>query len=84
MTQLLTAPEVYSQDKAGHRFMVELASNELELDAWGVPVPKHIKVVDVVVSEPTLEALAQLIAASEWLQGYELVSFWQPEDSAPF
>lgn len=33
MLQLLTAPETLAQPTLAHRFMVELASNELVLDA---------------------------------------------------
>jgi hypothetical protein len=82
--ELLTAPEVYEQNLVGYRFKVSLNTKGLELDWWGNLVPKDTKVIDIVVTEPTRSAIKQLIATCEWLQGYELVSFWQPEDSAPF
>jgi len=45
-------------------------------------------VIDVVVLEPTEEAIKTLIAAAEWLKGYTLVKFWAPQpdtdEDAPF
>jgi len=77
---LLTSPEARTAKTRTYRFYVELASTNCDYEG----VPEWTRTIDVVVSEPTLEAITQLIAACEWLQGYELVSFWQPEDSAPF
>ncbi len=82
--ELLTDPKIYEQNLVGYRFKVSLDTKALELDWRENPVPKNSKVIDIVVTQPTRSAIKQLIAACEWLQGYELVSFWQPEDSAPF
>jgi hypothetical protein len=72
MTQTLTAPEVVEQKSTGHRFFVEPASDESELDVWGIPVPVEFKTIDVaVVTEPTREAIATLVADCEWLLGYK-------------
>ena len=76
--QLLTAPQV--QPTQAHRYMVELASNDLELDAYGEAVPKDFKTLDVVVSEPTIEALTTLLQVTGYLNGYGIVSHWIPED----
>lgn len=80
MLDLLTAPETLAQPTLAHRFLVELASDKTELDCEGVPVPKEFKTIDVVVLEPTEQAIKTLIAAADWLKGYSLVSFWTPED----
>ncbi len=84
MFQLLTAPETLAQPTLAHRFMVELASDELELDRDGIPVPVDYKMVDLVVTEPTKTAIQTLIAATSWLKGYTMVSHWIPEDNCPF
>lgn len=47
MLQLLTAPETLAQPTLAHRFLVELASTETELNHEGVPVPKEFKTIDV-------------------------------------
>lgn len=80
MLDLVTAPETLAQPTLAHRFMVELASTETELDAQGVPVPKEYKTIDVVLLEPTKQAIKTLIAATDWLKGWTMVSHWVPED----
>lgn len=85
MTQQLTAAEVIEQKLTGHRFMVELMTLELELDNLGIPVPVDFKVIDVVVAQPTAEAIEQLIASVPFLEAYSVVSFWKPEEcDCPF
>ncbi len=44
---------------------VQLASNELELDAYGIPVPKDWKTITLIV------------AAIPKLEGYSIVDHWQ-------
>lgn len=80
MIALLTAPETLNQPEQAHRFMAQLASIETELDACGVTVPATTKMLDVVVSDPSFEAIEFLISSVDWLKGYSLKSFWQPED----
>lgn len=43
--QVLTAAEVIEQKLEGHRFFVELATLELEIDDWGIPVSKDSRVI---------------------------------------
>ncbi len=76
MLELLTATETFTQATKAHRFMVEVASNEVDFE--GVPV--DFKVIDVVVTKPSKQAIKSLISAADWLQGYSLVRFWIPED----
>lgn len=85
LTELLTAPSAISTKAPTYRYLVELASKETELDRDGFEVPSRYKTIDVVVTENSREAIAQLIAAAGWLQGWELAFFWvgEPED-APF
>lgn len=57
MMAYLTDSEVYANQPTYHRFIVELASDEQELDVWEIPVPKDFKIIDVVVVQPTVEAI---------------------------
>jgi len=82
-TSYLTAPQAEKTQRT-YRYLVEMASNELELDRDGIPVPKHLQIVDVVVTEPGVKAIKALIAATDWLSGYTTVSHWIPSDCSEF
>ena len=84
MLQLLSAPETLTSSASAHRFLVELASNELVLDAQGIPVPQEFKTIDVCVMSPTLEAIATLLQATGYLNGWNIVSHWIPSDCCCF
>ena len=75
----LTAPDAISA-KQSYRYYVEVAC--LKRDFEGVP--EFTRTIDVVVTQPTPDALRQLINACGWLNGYELVSYWEPDYIAPF
>lgn len=60
-------------------FKVELATNESELDAYGVEVPADYKTIDVDVVEPTIEAITLLLQSTGELDGWGIVAHWQPE-----
>jgi len=70
MIALLTAKETLTQPEQAHRYMVELASNEL--DCEGVPV--DVRLLDVCVTVPSKKAIELLIASADWLKGYSLGS----------
>jgi len=63
-----------------YRFFVKLASNEVEVDPWDEPVPANFKAIDVVVTQPTQEAIATLIASYDWLKEYSIVHYWQESE----
>ena len=73
MPQLLTAPEALSANHT-YSYFCELASTQLDYD--GIPETSHV--VDVVVAEPTQSAIENALSPGDWLQGYSLVSYWQP------
>lgn len=79
--QYLTAPEA-QETKLTYRYFAELASNEFDYEG----LPKHCRIIDVVVLEPTEAALKTLMAATGWLKGYTLVGFWlpEPDENTPF
>lgn len=81
---LVTCRQVYEQKLVGHRYFVELVSKQVELQEDRA-VPIRTQVLDVVVVEPTRTAIEQLLAACGWLEGYEVVSYNEPDfDEAPF
>ncbi|OWY63675.1 hypothetical protein B7486_51710 [cyanobacterium TDX16] len=78
---LITTPEVYAWELTGYRYFVELVSNKTQLQD-DRPIPVHTQVVDVVVTQPTINALfelneviAQLISTCDWLKGYSILSY---------
>ncbi len=74
MFTLLKAPDI-TQATPAHRFMVEVASNELDYEG----IPLDIRTVDLLLSVPTREAISVAIAEAQWLKGYSLMSYWLPE-----
>lgn len=76
----LTASEVKTTKHRTYRYLVELASNQVDHD--GVPVCHRI--VDVVVLENTLEAIKAVITAAGYLCGYTIVAYWIPSDCTEF
>jgi len=81
---LVTCPQVYAQKLIGHKFFVELVSRKCELqDNRAVPV--STQTLDVVVVEPTFQAIEQLLAATGWLKSWQIVSYSKVElYEAPF
>ncbi len=76
----LTAPDAV-QAKQSYRYYVQLASKQRDWEG----VPEVTRTIDVVVTQPTQNAIVQLINACGWLKDWELVSYWEPYfDSAPF
>ena len=84
MITLLSAPETLTAPALAHRYMVQLASIETELDAYGVPVPATTTTLDVCVVEPSLVAITTLLQAGGHLDGYSIMSYWTPEDCSCF
>ncbi|PSB46864.1 hypothetical protein C7B80_11890 [Cyanosarcina cf. burmensis CCALA 770] len=80
----LTAPEVLALKLVGHRYFVELVSKQVHLqDDRAVPV--RTQIIDVVVVEPTLQTVEQLLTATGWLKDWQIVSYSTPVAmDAPF
>lgn len=79
MLELLTAPTACEQPR-NYRFMVELV--RIQVDEEGVP--ESSQVIDVVVSSPTPEAIATLLATSDRLKDYAIADYWTPDDCDQF
>jgi len=82
-TKYFTAPGV-EKTQSAHRYMCQLASNELELDRDSIPVHKHFQIVNLGAPEPTETVIMSLIAAVGWLSGYTIVAHWPPDDGVEF
>lgn len=81
---LVTSPEVVEKKSVGHKYFVELASIKWELqDSRAVPVSSQI--LDVVVVEPTIQAIERLLVSGGWLKDWQIVSYSRPDaHEAPF
>ncbi|MDV2997874.1 MAG: hypothetical protein N4J56_007579 [Chroococcidiopsis sp. SAG 2025] len=76
----LTAADAIGANQC-YRYYVDLASEERDYQG----VPEYTRTIDVVVTQPSKEAIAQLIAACSWLKGYSVVSYNKPSsEEAPF
>ncbi|MDV2997024.1 MAG: hypothetical protein N4J56_006729 [Chroococcidiopsis sp. SAG 2025] len=76
----LTAPDAIGA-KQWYRYYVELASEERDCEG----VPEFTRTIDVVVTQPSKDAIAQLVSACSWLKGYSVVSYNKPSfEEAPF
>lgn len=81
---LVTCPQIYSQKLIGHRYLVKLVSLQVQLQEDRA-VPVNTQVIDVVVVEPTQNAVEQLLAATGWLESWQIVSYFKPDAlEAPF
>lgn len=76
----LKLPEVLNAQRRTYRYFVELIGNQLDYEG----VTESSQLVEVVVFEPTKEAIASVIAAAGWLSAYSVVSYWVPEDETEF
>lgn len=70
---LVAAPEVFSQKLIGHRYFVELATKKYKLqDDRAIPI--NTKIIDVVVVQPSIETIEQLLASCGWLRDWQIIS----------
>ncbi|WP_250121245.1 hypothetical protein [Chroococcidiopsis sp. CCMEE 29] len=76
----LKQPVILTTQQCTYRYCVELASNQLDHEG----VPESVQILDVVVLEPTEEAIKSVIAAVDWLSSYTIVSYWVPQDNDEF
>ncbi|MDV2997675.1 MAG: hypothetical protein N4J56_007380 [Chroococcidiopsis sp. SAG 2025] len=66
---LVTCPQVSAQKLVGHRYFVELVSKRIEIQD-SRPVPVNAQEIDVLVAEPTLQAIEQLLQrVASWSHG---------------
>jgi len=81
---LVTSPEVVEKKSVGYRYLVELASKQVQLqDDRAIPVDTQI--IDVVVVQPSIETIEQLLASCGWLRDWQIISYSKADKlEAPF
>lgn len=76
----LSVPDIVGA-KQWYCYVVDLASEQIDYQN----VPNFTRTIDVVVSQPTQEAIGQLVTACGWLKSCEIVSDHELcFDEAPF
>lgn len=81
---VVTAPSAFAQKLVEHRYVVELVFGQAKLQDNCV-VRASTRTIDAVVQAPTLDAIKSLIAACSWLEGYEVISYNEPDfERVPF
>lgn len=64
---------------------VQLVSEELELDANEVLVPKDWKVIKLLVKDDSTATIEQIVASTPEYQGYRVIDHWHViDDENPF
>lgn len=81
LTQVADATQV---TQVAYRFLVELALCELTYDDELNEVPTDYQIVDVVVNEPTEQAIFNLLKERGYLQKWGVVSYWQEQEGDEF
>jgi hypothetical protein len=79
MMTYLTSTDAHTSPNQ-YRCFAEVASIQTDYEG----IPEFWRVIDLVVAQPTEEAIKSAIAECEWLDGFELVSYWEPDYMAPF
>ncbi len=69
--------------KPAYRYTVEVASYTCDRDG----IPDTWKILDVVVSERSIEKVRELVETTPWLKGFGITSYWEETEDpneAPF
>ena len=77
---VLVDPKLLKFLSLGVLCKVQLMSEELELDAYEVPVPKDCKVIELMVLDNSRETIEQIIASTPEYQGYRVTDYWRVID----
>lgn len=83
-TPVLVDPELLKFLSLGVLCKVQLVSEELELDANDVPVPKDWKIIELLVLDDSKQTIAQIVASTPEYVGYKVVDHWLATLENPF
>lgn len=83
-TPYLLDPALLKFLHLGVHCQVQLATKELELDAYDVPVPKDWKVVDLVVLDHNRQTIEQIVTSTPEYVDYKVIDHWQVIDMEVF
>lgn len=82
---VLVDPKLLKFLQLGVLCKVELVTEQLELDAYEMPVPQDWKTIELIVLNYSREAIEQIIASTPEYQGYRVTDYWQvTDDENPF
>ncbi len=65
------------------KVFVSLATEAIEDDGYGYPVPVNTKQIEVTVNELTPEAVHRVIRGLKDCEGYKVMDFWRPIEVDP-
>lgn len=84
-TPVLVDPLLLKFISVGVLCKVQLVTEELELDAYEMAVPKDWKIIELVVLDDSKETIELLVASTPEYQGYRVTDYWQViDDTEPF
>ena len=69
---VLVDPELLRFLNVGVLCKVQLVTEELELDAYEMPVPKDWKIIELLVKDDNRQAIELLVASTPEYQGYKV------------
>ena len=82
---VLVDPKLLKFLNVGVLCKVQLVTQELELDAYDMPVPKDWKIIELVVLDDSKETIELLVASTPEYLGYRVTDYWQViDDTEPF
>ena len=74
---VLVDPKLLKFLNVGVLCKVQLVTQELELDAYDMPVPKDWKLIELIVLDDSRETIELLIASTPDYQGYKVTDHWR-------
>jgi hypothetical protein len=83
-TPILLDPMLIKYLSLGIRCKVRLVSEELELDANEMAVPKSWKTIELIVLEDSRETIEQIVASIPEYAGYRVDDYWYKFETDPF
>ena len=84
-TPVLVDPELLKFLRLGSLCKVQLVTEQLELDAYEMPVPQDWKVIELMVLDNSRETIEQIVASTPEYRGYKVADYWQViDDAQPF
>lgn len=71
--------------RLGVRCQIQIMSEELELDASELPIPKDCPIIELMVLDDSQANIEQIVASIPEYQSYKVVNYWHAiDDESPF
>ncbi len=82
---VLVDPMLLKYLQSGVHCKVQLVSNALELDNWGVTAPADCPVINILALDDKREAVEVIVASMPEFRGYQVIDYWRlVEADCPF